>query len=288
MKSGIRTLTLSRVKNALFSILHYRNTCIGLLIMLFIIILAIFAPTIAPKHYAEIDLPNRRKPPSLEYLFGTDSLGRDIFSRVVYGTRIALYVGFLVVSIETSIGVALGVVSGYYGGIVDKIIAAVTDIVWSLPGTVMALAIIVIIGTGLTQAVIAMAVVSWCGYTRVDRAKVQSMLNREFVLAAKSIGESDLNIMLRYLLPNIMPTILVMMSLSLPSAILSTTALSFLGFGAQPPTPDWGAMLSDGASQLRTAPWIATIPGIFIVITALGLNLLGDGLRDLLDPKLKV
>lgn len=253
-----------------------------------IIFLAIFAPIIAPKHYAEIDVPNRLQPPSLAHLFGTDALGRDVFSRVVYGAQIALWVGFIVVLVEALIGVSLGVIAGYYNGKIDKLISAITDIVWSFPTIVLALGVVMVLGPGITQVVVAIAITSWPGFTRVIRAKVQSMVNREFVLAARSIGESDLNIILRYLLPNTIPTILVLATLTLPSAIISTTALSFLGFGAQPPTPDWGAMLSEGASLLMKAPWVATFPGVFIVITALGFNLLGDGLRDLLDPKLKV
>jgi peptide/nickel transport system permease protein len=279
---------LTRLKEFLLLLLHYKVSCIGLCIVMGIIILAIFAPIIAPKHYAEIDVPNKLQPPSLAHPFGTDALGRDIFSRVVYGAQIALWVGLLVVLVEASIGISLGIIAGYFNGKIDKIISAAADIVWSFPTVVLALGVVMVLGPGITQVVIAIAVTSWPGFTRITRTKVQSMVNREFVLAARAIGESDLNIMLRYLLPNITSTILVLATLTLPSAIISTTALSFLGFGAQPPTPDWGAMLSEGASQLVIAPWVATFPGIFIVITALGFNLLGDGLRDLLDPKLKI
>ena len=206
----------------------------------------------------------------------------------MYGTSIDLWVGFVVVLTEALIGVSLGIIAGYYGGPVDKAISAIADMIWALPGIVLALAIVVVIGPGLTQVVIALALVSWPVFTRVIRAKVQSLASREFVLAAKAIGESDLSIILRYLLPNVVPTIMVLATLTLPSAILSATALSFLGFGAQPPSPEWGAMLSDAADQLAIAPWAATFPGLFIVITCLGFNMLGDGLRDLLDPKLKV
>jgi len=279
---------LTKFKEFLLLLLHYKTSCVGLLIVISITIIAIFAPIIAPKHFAEIDVPNRLQPPSLTYLFGTDVLGRDVFSRVVYGAQIALWVGLLVVLVEASVGITLGVIAGHYNGKIDKIISAIADIVWSFPPVVLALGVVTILGAGITQVVIAIALTSWPAFTRVTRAKVQSLVNREFVLAARAIGESDLNIMLRYLLPNVTSTNLVIATLTLPAAILSTTALSFLGFGAQPPTPDWGAILSDGASQLVIAPWIATFPGIFIVITALGFNLLGDGLRDLLDPKLRI
>lgn len=279
---------LARLKEFLLLLLHYKISCIGLFIVMSITFLAVFAPIIAPKHFAETDVPSRLQPPSFIHLFGTDLLGRDIFSRVVYGAQIALWVGLLVVLVEASIGITLGIIAGYLNGKLDKIISAFADIVWSFPPVILALGVVMVLGPGITQVVIAIALTSWPTFTRITRAKVQSMVNREFVLAARSIGESDLNIMLRYLLPNIISTNLVLATLTLPAAIISTTALSFLGFGAQPPTPDWGAMLSEGASQLVIAPWVATFPGIFIVITALGFNLLGDGLRDLLDPKLRI
>ena len=279
---------LARLSEWIQLILQNKYSRAGFFIILFIVILAIGAPIIAPKHYAEVDLRNRLQPPSLQHLFGTDELGRDVFSRVVYGARIALWVGILVVTIEAAIGVTLGILAGYYGGKIDKVISAITDMVWAFPPLVLALGVVTLIGPGLVNVVTAVAIVSWPTFTRIVRAKVQSLINREFVLAARAIGESDLSIMLRYILPNVVPTIIVIATLSIPSAILSTTALSFLGFGAQPPTPDWGAMVSDGMSQLTKAPWISSFPGIFIVITCLGFNLLGDGLRDILDPKLKM
>ena len=276
------------VKKNLSMIFHYRSSAIGFSIVLTVLILGFGAPLIASKGYDYISLIDRFKPPSLTYPFGTDALGRDVFSRVIYGARIALWVGLLVVMIESLIGVGLGIVSGFYGGVVDKLIMALSDIVWSFPAIVLALGVVIVLGPGLNQVIVAIALLSWPSFTRITRAKVQSLVNREFILAARAIGESDFTIMIRYLLPNIMPTVLVLVSLSLPAAILSATALSFLGFGAQPPTPDWGAMLKEGMPQLTIAPWIATIPGVFISITALGFNLLGDGLRDLLDPRLKI
>ena len=279
---------LARLSEWIQLILQNKYSRAGFFIILFIVILAIGAPIIAPKHYAEVDLKNRLQPPSLQHLFGTDELGRDVFSRVVYGARIALWVGILVVTIEAAIGVTLGILAGYYGGKIDKVISAITDMVWAFPPLVLALGVVTLIGPGLVNVVTAVAIVSWPTFTRIVRAKVQSLVNREFVLAAKAIGESDLSIMLKYILPNVVPTIIVIATLSIPSAILSTTALSFLGFGAQPPTPDWGAMVSNGMPQLTRAPWISSFPGIFIVITCLGFNLLGDGLRDILDPKLKM
>jgi peptide/nickel transport system permease protein len=279
---------LASLRETVLRLLQYRTSFAGLLIVVGIAVVAVGAPVIATRGYAETDPVNRLLPPSARYLFGTDVLGRDLFSRIVHGARIALWVGLLVTFIEAGIGVTLGIISGYYSGIVDKLISAVTDMVWAFPPVVLALAVVTMIGPGLTQVVVAIAATSWPAFTRISRAKVQSLVNREFVLAARAIGESDSNIMARYLLPNLMPSILVVSTLTLPAAILYTTALSFLGFGAQPPTPDWGAILSEGAAQLVIAPWIATFPGVFIVITALGFNLLGDGLRDLLDPKLRI
>jgi peptide/nickel transport system permease protein len=276
------------LKETILKLLQYRTSFVGLLIVLAIAFLALGAPIIASRGYAHTDPVNRLRPPSAAYLFGTDVLGRDLFSRIIYGAQIALWVGLLVTFIEAGVGVTLGIISGYYSGIVDKVISAVTDMVWAFPPVVLALGVVTMIGPGLTQVVVAIALTSWPSFTRIARAKVQSMVNREFVLAARAIGESDRNVMARYLLPNLVPSILVLSTLTLPAAILYTTALSFLGFGAQPPTPDWGAILADGAAQLRVAPWIATFPGIFIVITALGFNLLGDGLRDILDPKLRI
>ena len=280
--------SLASLRETVLRLLQYRTSFAGLLIVVGIAVVAVGAPVIATRGYAETDPVNRLLPPSARYLFGTDVLGRDLFSRIVHGARIALWVGLLVTFIEAGIGVTLGIISGYYSGIVDKLISAVTDMVWAFPPVVLALAVVTMIGPGLTQVVVAIAATSWPAFTRISRAKVQSLVNREFVLAARAIGESNSNIMARYLLPNLMPSILVVSTLTLPAAILYTTALSFLGFGAQPPTPDWGAILSEGAAQLVIAPWIATFPGVFIVITALGFNLLGDGLRDLLDPKLRI
>lgn len=254
----------------------------------FIMVLAIFADFIALERYDVTDPARRLKPPSPENPFGTDYLGRDVFSRVIYGSRIALWVGILAVMIEACLGTLLGLVAGYYDGIVDKIVSSVTDIFWAFPPLVLALAIVTILGPGLTNVVIAISLVSWAPYTRVIRAKTQSLVNREFILAARAIGESGLSIMFRYILPNVTAPLIVLATLTIPSAILYTTALSFLGFGAQPPTPDWGAMLYEGVDYIFVAPWTVIFPGIFITLTALSFNLLGDVLREVLDPKLKL
>lgn len=286
-KYGIIQLGL-RFQSSLKTISSNVYLSTGTVITGFVILMAFLAPFISPYHYAEVNLSERLLPPSLKHPFGTDHYGRDILSRIMYGASIALWVGILVAVVEAIIGIPLGLLAGYFGGRADKIISAFTDMIWAFPPLILALGIVTIIGAGLTQVVIAIAIVSWAPFTRVTRAKTQAIINKEFVLAARAIGESDLSIMVRYILPNIIAPNLVLLTLTIPSAILATTALSFLGFGAQPPTPDWGAMLSEGADYLISAPWIATFPGIFIVITALGFNLLGDGLRDILDPTLRV
>ncbi len=262
---------------------------IGLIMVTSILFIAILAPVIAPYSYAEMNIQDALKPPSIiKYLFGTDQYGRDIFSRVVYGSRIALKVGILVVIVETIIGVSLGLLAGYYGGKLDKIISFITDVFWAMPPLVLALAVVTLLGPGLTNVMIAIAVVSWAQFTRIVRAKTQSLKNMPFVEAGRAMGESDLSLIVRYIFPNTVGTIIVLSTLALPSAILSTTAMGFLGLGAQPPTPDWGVMLSEGISYIKRAPWISIFPGLALVYTVLGFNLLGEGLRDILDPRLKV
>ncbi|MEM0192471.1 MAG: ABC transporter permease [Candidatus Korarchaeum sp.] len=280
--------TLLELTGALKMIWSHWGARAGLLISLFIVFIALSADFIAPRHYAQIDLAHRLESPSLSFPFGTDELGRCVLSRVIYGSRIALLVGILVVLVESSIGVTLGVIAGYWEGWVDRVISFLSDAIWALPPIVLALGVVTVIGPGITQVVTAIAIVSWPPFTRVSRAKVLSIKSREFVVAAKAIGESDISVILRYIIPNITPSILVLSTLTLPTAILSTTALSFLGFGAQPPTPDWGDMIARGMGYLQIAPWISTFPGIFLVLTSMGFNLLGDGLRDLIDPRLRI
>ena len=261
---------------------------LGGIIFLSVVLTAVFAPIIAPYSYDEMHISDTLKPPSSKYPLGTDQYGRDIFSRIVYGSRIALKVGILVVIIETAIGISLGLLAGYYGGKADKVVSFIADVFWAMPPLVLALAVVTLLGPGLMNVMIAIAVVSWAQFTRVVRAKSQSLKKMPFVEAGKAIGESDISIMLRYILPNTMGAIIVLSTLALPSAILSTTAMGFLGLGAQPPAPDWGVMLSEGISYIKTAPWISIFPGLAIVYTVLGFNLLGEGLRDILDPRLKV
>ena len=267
---------------------RHKPAMIGLGITIFIIVVAIFAPLIAPNDFALQNLDRRVEFPSGDYLFGTDHLGRDVFSRLIYGSRIAIMVGLVVVVIEAGIGITLGLIAGYFGGRVDAIISGITDTVWSFPPMVLALGIVAVIGPGLFNVVTAIAVVSWAPFARITRAKVQSVKEMEYVEAGRAIGESDFSLVVRYILPNIVASNLILATLTMPSALLTASSLSFLGFGAQPPTPDWGAILSEGREYLRSAPWISTFPGLAILFTVLGFNFLGDGLRDAFDPRLKL
>lgn len=267
---------------------RHKPAMMGLGITLMFLVIALLAPVIAPHPYDEQNLERMLEGPSREYPLGTDAVGRCVFSRIVYGSRIAFFVGFVVVSIEAGIGIMLGLFAGYFGGKLDTVISAITDTVWAFPTLVLALGIVTAIGPGLFNVVAAIAVVSWAPFTRITRAKVQSVREREYVEAGRAIGESDASLLWRYILPNIVAPNLVLATLTFPSALLTASAMSFLGFGAQPPSPDWGAILNEGREYLRSAPWISTFPGFAILITVLGFNFLGDGLRDAFDPRLKL
>ncbi|MCL0041438.1 ABC transporter permease [Dehalococcoidia bacterium] len=260
---------------------------VGVAIVLSVIFVAIFAPFIAPRSYSEQELRERLLPPSREYPLGTDALGRCLFSRLVYGSRIALWVGVIVVGISASIGVILGLISGYYGGIIDSIIMRLVDVTVAFPLLVLAIAIAGALGPGLTNGMIALGIVAWSTYARLVRGQVLSVKENEYIEATRAVGTGNLSIIFRHILPNVIGPIIVMATLTIPWALLAATALSFLGIGAQPPTPCWGAILSEGRGFLRQSPWIATFPGIAIMITVLGFNFFGDGLRDALDPRLK-
>ncbi|HCC33276.1 MAG TPA: glutathione ABC transporter permease GsiD [Clostridiales bacterium] len=259
----------------------------GVVIFLSVLLVAAFAPQLALRPYDAMDLAQRLSPPGSGYPLGTDEFGRCLASRIIYGARIALRVGLIVVTVETIIGVTLGLVAGYYGGWADRVISFVTDVTWSLPPIVLALAIVTVLGPSLNNVMIAIAAVSWGGYARLIRAKTQGLKNMPFVEAALAVGETNFSIMFRYILPNTLGVVIVLGTLSLPGAILSTTALSFLGLGSQPPDPDWGVILNRGLRHLHEAAWVSIFPGLALVWTALGFNLLGEGLRDLLDPQLK-
>ena len=263
------------------------NFMIGFVILLSVFICAIFADVIAPYEYTAQNVGGRFEPPSADFLFGTDDLGRDMFSRVIYGSRIALWVACLGAVLQLTIGVVVGLACGFFGKWVDRVLSFMTDLTWCIPGTILALAVVTMIGKGLTNTIIAISFVAWASYARTVRAKTLSLRNMAFVETGKAFGESSVSLMFRYILPNVIPSLIVMVSLNLPGTIMSTTTLSFLGLGSQPPSPDWGLAISVGIKYITRAPWLSIFPGLALVYTTFGFNLLGEGLRDLLDPHMK-
>ena len=261
---------------------------IGFVMLAVVILCAVFAPFIAPHGYADIDIARKLATPSSEFPLGTDQYGRCLFSRIIFGTRIALRVGVIAVVIETVIGVTLGIIAGYYGGKADTVIMFFTDMVWAIPPIILAMAIVLLIGPSAENVAISIALVSWAQFTKIIRAKVLSIKNLSYIEAARVYGESNLQIILRYILPNLVSTIIILASLALPAAILSTTAMSFLSLGAQEPLPDWGMILSGGIKYIRNAPWISVWPGVAIIWTVLGFNMTAEGVKDILDPRMKV
>jgi peptide/nickel transport system permease protein len=268
-------------------LLKNKGAVFGIIIISVFLFIAAFAPFIAPYEYDRPNIATILKSPSAEHIFGTDEFGRDIFSRIVYGARISLQVAFVAVVISLVIGTILGAVAGYYGGIADYIVTAITDIAWAFPTTLLAIAFIAALGTGLRNVVIAIALVSWSGYCRLVRGQFLSLREQEFVEAARLLGMSDLRIIFKHMLPNSLAPIIVMATLEFPKAIVVEASLSFLGLGAQPPQPSWGSILNSGKALIDQAPWISFFPGFMIMIVVLGFNLFGDALRDVLDPRLK-
>ena len=269
------------------AVLHNRNLMIGLFLVLFVILVALLADKIAPYGDNDAFVGGKFEAPAKGFLCGTDDFGRDMFSRIIYGSRIALKVSLLASAIEVILGVVIGLIAGFYGGVADRILSFIMDLLWSVPSIIMAMAVVAVLGNGVYNVAAAISLVSWPQIARTVRAKTQSLKNMAFVETAVAFNERDLSIMGRYILPNIVPTIIVFASLSIPATIMNTTALSFLGLGSMPPSPDWGLMLSESIRYVNKAPWLGIFPGIALVITVFGFNLLGEGLRDLLDPRNK-
>ncbi|MGA8905470.1 MAG: ABC transporter permease [Candidatus Bathyarchaeia archaeon] len=265
-------------------------TIISLIILLLIFVFAVFAPWLAPYPDANLGIPHvedRYKAPSFMHLFGTDYLGRDVFSLVIFGARISLSAGFTIVVLAVAIGWPLGVIAGYSHGKIDDFIMRICDMFLSFPSLVLAMVIAFVLGPSLINSMIAISVSWWPWYTRLARADAASLRERTFVEASKAVGLSDRTIMFRHILPNTMAPIIVQSTMDLGTAIIAEAGLSFLGLGAQPPTPEWGLMISAGRAVAFSAWWYATFPGIFIFLTAMAFNLLGDGLREALDPRLR-
>ncbi|EGQ26238.1 oligopeptide ABC superfamily ATP binding cassette transporter, permease protein [Sporosarcina newyorkensis 2681] len=264
---------------------------VGFLIVLTLCIVALFAPAIAPYDPGKIDTTKMLAPPfwsdggTMSHILGTDNLGRDILSRIIYGSRISLVVGILSVLVAGLIGVVFGVISGYYGGIVDNFIMRLVDAFLSVPTILFCIVFLTVLDPGLPTLIIVIGVTSWVLYARMIRSETLSLREREYVKAARTMGVSDIQIMKRHILPNVTSSIIVISTLSVASTIITESSLSFLGLGIQPPTVSWGIMLSEGKEYVATSWWLATFPGLAITITVLGIIFLGEWLRDLLDPR---
>jgi peptide/nickel transport system permease protein len=259
----------------------------GLIIVLLLILMAIFAPVLAPQDPAMQTLADKRMPPGATYWLGADEFGRDILSRVIYGARVALYVAVVAVALALVFGVAIGLVAGFAGGWVDVVLMRLVDVMLSFPYLLLAIAIVATLGTGLQNTTLAVGIWATPSFARITRGQVLNIKGREFITAAEAVGVPGWRMVWRYILPNAIPPVIVFATLYMANAILLEAALSFLGLGVQPPQPSWGLMVASGRDFLRVAPHVATIPGVAIMLAVLGFNLLGDGLRDALDPRLR-
>jgi peptide/nickel transport system permease protein len=269
---------------------QFRRSIVGLvgaaLVGLFILVAAL-APLLSPYDPVATDFAEVLSPPSAKHLFGTDDIGRDILSRVIYGSRVSMQAGLFTVAVALSIGLPLGLIAGYVGGRVDNLLMRALEVVLSFPGLVLALGITAVLGPKLIHALFAIGVVFVPNFARLIRAQVLTVKENDFVAAARALGASDGRLVILHILPNCLAPLLVQSSFSVAFGILTESALSFLGMGTQPPTPSWGIMLSMGRGYLEQAPWLGAFPGAAIFLTVLGFNLLGDGIRDALDPRLK-
>ncbi len=264
-----------------------RTAMVGLIILALLVFIAIFGRWLAPYDYRTSNLPESLQPPSVSHWLGTDELGRDILSRIIYGTHISLKVGVEAVFISLLVGILFGAAAGYYGGAIDHILMRLMDIMLAFPHLLLAIAFMAALGRGLDNAIIAIGIVSIPEYARIVRGSVLSVKENDYVQAARAIGNTDAQVIFHHVLPNVMAPIIVRATLGISAAILEAAALGFLGLGVQPPEAEWGAMLGSGRSAIFSAPHIVTFPGIAITITVLAFNLLGDGLRDALDPRMK-
>ena len=265
-----------------------RLTFIGLVIVFILLVVAIFAPWIATHEVGATNLTIRYLPPSLQHLFGTDSTGRDIFSRVVFGARISLQVGIIVVSVSAVVGIFLGALAGYYGGWIDRVVSGyIFNVFLAFPGLLLAIAMVAFLGAGLNKLIFALCIIGWVGYARLIRGQVLKVREYDFVQAARALGAGDVRILLVHILPNAIQPLIVQASLGMAGAVLSEASLSFLGLGVPPPAPSWGVMIEEARdlSTLQAAPHALIFPGIAIALTVLAFNFIGDGLREYLDPK---
>ena len=262
-----------------------RTAMVGLVLVLTLSVAVLLAPALSPRHPTAVDVANRFAPPSWEAPLGTDQLGRDVLSRLLYGGRLSLVTAVAVTAALAAIGLVLGMLAGYCAGVVDTVVSRLIEIVQTVPGLLLAMAVTAVLGTGLRNVAIAIVVTSWATYARIVRGAVLAEREKGYVESARAVGITTFQLIRRHLLPNILGPVLVITTLELGATLLAVSALSFLGLGVQPPTPEWGAMLSEGRSALSRAPQMMFYPGGAIFLMVLGFNLLGDGLRDLLDPR---
>ncbi len=267
---------------------HNKLITLGLIILAVLLLCAVFAPYLAPYNPLEQHLEQGLRPSSSAHLFGQDKLGRDIFSRIIYGARVSIRIGLVTVSVSAVAGIILGCLAGYVGGITDELIMRLIDILLAFPGILLAIALMSVLGPSLNNVILALCIIGWVGYARLVRGQILSLRNFEYVIAAKSLGAGHLRVISKHILPNIMGPLLVQITFGLAGVIVAEAGLSFLGLGTQPPTPSWGLMLSEGRRFLLIAPHLSIFPGLAIMLTVLGLNFIGDGLRDKLDPKTKI
>ncbi len=278
----------SQFKSIWFRFKKNKLAMIGLIILFFLILVAAAAPIISDYDDAiKQNIRNRLQPPNKENIFGTDQYGRDIFARIVFGARVSLFAGIVGISTSSIIGAIIGSVAGYYGGRVDNILMRLMDILMALPSMLLAISIVAALGAGLTNLIIALSISYIAQFSRIIRSSVLSIKNQEFVEAAVACGTRDGRIIFKHIIPNAIGPLLVQSTLSIASAIILISSLSFLGLGIKPPMPEWGSMLADARSQMRSYPYLVIIPGLAIILSVMGLNLIGDGLRDALDPRLK-
>lgn len=292
MNSGVkgkhrRIKRRSMFKEVMVQLSRNKLAMIGLVIFAAMLVVCLLAPLIAPFGFDDQDVSRKFISPNLTYLCGTDNLGRDIFSRLLYGGRISLMVGVLAAGFGAIIGTVLGAIAGYYGGKIDNVIMRIMDIMGSMPSMLLAITICAVLGNGITKALIAVGISEIPGYARIVRAPILQVKEKEYVEAAISIDASVPRIVFKHVLPNALSPLIVRVTMGVASAITTVASLSFLGLGVQPPTPEWGSMLSAGRAYILQYPYMITFPGICIAILVLSLNFLGDGLRDALDPRLK-
>jgi peptide/nickel transport system permease protein len=265
----------------------HKLAMVGLYILLFMYALAIFAPLLATQSYEAVDPPNKLKPPSMEHFMGTDHIGRDVFSRVIWGSRISLSVGFVAAAVAVALGVLIGSTAAYFGGRVDDMLMRFTEIIMAFPTFFLLLTIVSIVERSIFNIMLVIGLTSWPSLARMVRGQILSLREQEFTEAARALGATDARIIFRHILPNAMAPVIVSTTMRIGGAILSESSLSFLGLGVPEPYPSWGSILNAGRTYLLQAPWITTFPGIFIFLTVLAFNYVGDGLRDALDPRLK-